>query len=98
MKSHVKTKWFFAAVCTLVVPSLVFAPKGGASTPRSDLDHAAYLRSTLGFDDSAAVVERAAFDFDAYPDMTWGIPMSIAEAAEMQRRIALMHVAFPVIS
>lgn len=64
---------------------------------RTDVAHAEEFRAELGFDASRETVLRAVNDLAGYPDMTWGIPMTTAEADEMQRRIDVMHAVHPVV-
>lgn len=68
-----------------------------ATSDRGDLGHAAEFRAKLGFDASSATVVRAAADLAGFPDMTWGIPLSLAEAAELQRRIKVMESVHPAV-
>jgi hypothetical protein len=42
-------------------------------------------------------VKRAAEDAAGYPNMTWGVPLSDAEAAEIQSRIQVMESLLPAI-
>lgn len=65
-----------------------------ASNQRSDSDgsagdpsHAAELRRAFGFDSDPATVARAAVDSASFPNRTYGIPLSLDEAAEVSRRI-----------
>ncbi len=51
----------------------------------------------LSLDASPATVTRAAQDAVGYPNMTWGVPLSDAEAAEIQRRIQVMESLLPAI-
>ncbi len=63
----------------------------------ADLAQAMALRTDLSLDASAATVKRAAEDAVGYPNMTWGVPLSDAEAAEIQRRIQVMESLLPAI-
>jgi hypothetical protein len=68
-----------------------------ATSDRGDLGHATEFRAELGFDASSETVVQAAQDGIGYPDLTWGIPLSIAEAAELQRRIKTMESVHPAV-
>lgn len=67
----------------------------GVEPERADIAHAIRLREEQGLDASLETVMRAAKDAEAYPDMTWSIPMSTAEAAEIQRRLRVWESVLP---
>ena len=70
-----------------------------AAQPSSsyEVDHAISFRASLGFDSRLETVRKASTDRDAYPDLTWGIPLSAAEAAEIQRRIKVADAVLPAV-
>ncbi|OGO58664.1 MAG: hypothetical protein A2V85_15305 [Chloroflexi bacterium RBG_16_72_14] len=61
------------------------------------LAQATILRRDLGFDASPETVTRASIDRDSYPDLTFGVPMTQAEATEVLRRNQLVLDAVPAI-
>lgn len=73
--------------------ALVLAPVGhglpvlGAGPSADDIESATDFRTTFGFAHGAEVVRRSFEDPAAYPDDTWGAPLSREEADEMLRRI-----------
>jgi hypothetical protein len=93
----------------LAMMVVAFAPAAGAAETqfgaaaatadreRADTVHAQQLRADLGFDASAKTVAAAAADALAFPDMTWGIPLSGAEAAEMVRRVDVWNAVLPAV-
>jgi hypothetical protein len=66
--------------------SLVNADPAVATSTEGDLAQAAVFRHDIGFDASATTIARAATDRAAYPDLTFGVPLSEAEATELLRR------------
>ncbi|MFN8521312.1 MAG: hypothetical protein U0667_18465 [Chloroflexota bacterium] len=62
-------------------------PVLGADPSADDIASATESRSTFGFAHSAEVVRQSFEDPAAYPDDTWGAPLSRDEADEMLRRI-----------
>lgn len=64
----------------------VDTPLGTPSQSDVELEQAARFRAALGFDATEATVNRAASDRTAYPDLTFGVPLSKTEAAEVLRR------------
>ena len=64
---------------------------------RSDIVWATKFRTTFALDASPTTVERAADDGQAYPDMTWGVPLSRAEADTLHQRLWLVLSTLPAV-
>ncbi len=78
--------WTLAATPTMSAESPDTPTTTSVSLGTADHDQAARFRKTLAFDATEATVNRAAADRTAYPDLTFGVPLSKAEAAEVLRR------------
>ena len=85
-----------AIVCAFLSAALVTAPTASAGTTGDDHPNAAAagvdevaqatkFRTALGFDASVGTVRTAAVDRTAFPDLTFGVPLTTAEAAEVLR-------------
>lgn len=59
------------------------------------LSEAMRFRTEFGFAADAPYVLMAAADSEGFPDMQWGVPLSVAEADEMTRRTILRHSLGP---
>ena len=76
-----------AGALLIVVPS-GNVPIGAAAEVRPDaLEQAREFRLTVGFDTTSATLTRAATDPIGFPDSSWGVPLSRAEALELQRAL-----------
>lgn len=55
----------------------------------------AHFRSSFGLRDDVEYIAQSLTDGSAFPDNTFGIPLSVSEAAEMRRRISVQLAAAP---
>jgi hypothetical protein len=67
------------------------------ATDTATLDSAVQFRTTFFLDATPETVRLAAVDREAYPDTSWGVPLSTAEAAEMQRRLRTYESVLPLV-
>ena len=91
-----------AAILVLVAgtsapPAAAVADREGNAELSYDVAHAISVRTSLAFDARLETVLAAERDAKAYPDTTWGIPLSVQEAAEVQRRLGLALQIGPAI-
>ncbi len=63
-----------------------------------DIAHAMDFRETSGLRADSEYVERAAEDGSGFPNNEWGIPLTDAEAAQVERRADLQEAADTAIS
>jgi len=70
---------------------------GADDEDRYDVAQAVRVRTNFHLDASLATVQEAAVNISRYPDMSWGVPLSADEAAEMQRRIRQYEATLPLV-
>lgn len=103
MNRQIKRRLLTALVATLGSVPAQLAVDGDSWAAVVDIDqpslqHAARFRAELALEASDPIIRRAATDRDSYPDMTWGIPLSVDEAAEIQRRIDVWQDMLPAVA
>jgi V8-like Glu-specific endopeptidase len=68
-----------------------------ASSPTSDLDRAIHFRETSGLPSDVGYVERSLADRASFPNLDYGVPLSVSEGNEIARRVEVQQATDPVI-
>lgn len=82
-----------ALAAALCLVSVTVASAISGTTP--ELEDAMRFRESLSLRADRDYVEDAAIDTRAFPDTSWGVPLSVEEAAEVDRRHALQSALAP---
>jgi hypothetical protein len=87
-----------AVSLALTMVLLAALPTAAQLSPSErDMNQAQQFREHFGFPSSMEIVRESFADPQAYPDMSNGIPLTLEEAAELDRRQALFLAALPAI-
>lgn len=70
-------------------------PVDGIATTSAISTRAVQFRESYGFRSDAVFVQQSLTDASAFPDLRFGVPLTTAEGAEMQRRIQVQLAATP---
>ena len=80
----------------LVVTASSLTPVARSAAADSDLmARAAHFRLSFGLRSDATYVQQSVTDATAFPDLRFGVPLTSAEGAEIQRRIGVQQAATP---
>lgn len=84
----------------IIATGIVLGPTVDPVAARSDpeLADALRFRTTFGFNASQAYVAASLVDKSAFPNLAYGVPLTAAEATEMDRRVALQDALTPASS
>lgn len=86
----VRLRFMLASAAVIALASnLASAAAAGDELASPALTQALEFRRELGLDADLSTVSRADSDSANFPDETWGIPLTVSESAELNRRVQI---------